>query len=93
MNTANVMRINAEETNMRELCDSIPLGPMSEYERGFIDGNQTQGEEHMKKPVSPFEWKKNKEPTVFAKDPYFRGCYKTTPVKHLEPNTKANWKI
>jgi hypothetical protein len=45
------------------------------------------------KPVSPFEWKKNKEPTVFAKDPYFRGCYKTTPVKHPEPNTKANWKI
>ena len=45
------------------------------------------------KPVSPFEWKKNKEPTIFAKDPYFRGNYKTTPVKHPEPNTKANWKI
>ena len=43
--------------------------------------------------VSPFEWQKNKEPTVFAKDPYFRGCYKTTPVKHIEPNIKANWKI
>ena len=33
------------------------------------------------KPVSPFEWWKNKEPTVFAKDPYFRGNYKVTPLR------------
>ena len=30
---------------------------------------------------SPFEWKKNKEPTIFAKDPYFRGNYKVTPLR------------
>ena len=30
--------------------------------------------------VSPFEWKKNKEPTAFAKDPYFRGTYKVPPA-------------
>jgi hypothetical protein len=43
----------------------------------------------MTKPVSPFQWKKNKEPTVFAKDPTF----KAAPIKHVAPNTKANWKI
>ena len=24
------------------------------------------------KPISPFNWRENKEPTIFAKDPYFR---------------------
>jgi hypothetical protein len=30
--------------------------------------------------VSPFDWKKNKEPTAFAKDPYFRGTHKVPPA-------------
>lgn len=45
------------------------------------------------KPVSPFEWKKEVRPSIFAKDLRFTGRYKTMPVKHPEPNTKANWKI
>ena len=36
-------------------------------------------------PTSPFEWKKEVRPSIFAKDPYFRGNYKTTPVKHPLP--------
>ena len=36
-------------------------------------------------PLSPFEWRKNKEPTIFAKDPYFRGNYKTKPVRNPLP--------
>jgi hypothetical protein len=41
----------------------------------------------MSKPKTPstFDWRKNKEPTIFAKDPYFCGNYKTTPVKHPLP--------
>ena len=42
-------------------------------------------QELQKEPLSPFEWKKNKEPSIFAKDPYFRGNYKTTPVQHPLP--------
>ena len=30
--------------------------------------------------VSPFEWKKNKEPTVFAKDPTFKAVPKLAPT-------------
>jgi hypothetical protein len=39
----------------------------------------------MKKPPSTFEWRKNKEPTIFAKDVRFTGRYKTTPVKNPLP--------
>ena len=34
---------------------------------------------------SPFLWAQRKEPSIFAKDPYFRGNYKVTPVKHPLP--------
>ena len=35
--------------------------------------------------VSPFEWKKEVRQSIFAKDPYFWGNYKVTPVKHPLP--------
>jgi hypothetical protein len=36
----------------------------------------------MSKPKTPsvFDWRKNKEPTIFAKDVRFTGRYTTTPV-------------
>ena len=34
----------------------------------------------MTKPVSPFEWKKEVRPSIFAKDVRFTGRYKVTPV-------------
>jgi hypothetical protein len=49
------------------------------HEGQFFD--LVEGARVNKKPASPFEWWKNKEPTVFAKDPYFRGNYKVTPLR------------
>jgi hypothetical protein len=41
--------------------------------------------ERITESVSPFEWKKEVRPSIFAKDPYFWGNYKVTPVKHPLP--------
>jgi hypothetical protein len=45
------------------------------------------------KPVSPFEWRKEVRPSIFAKDTRFTGRYKVTPVKHPEPLRNVTWKI
>jgi len=34
----------------------------------------------MQKPLSPFDWKKEVRPSIFAKDVRFTGRYKVTPV-------------
>ena len=33
---------------------------------------------------SPFNWKSDSRPSIFAQDPYFRGNYKTVAVSNVE---------
>ena len=47
----------------------------------------------MTKPVSPFQWKKNKEPTVFAKDPTFKVVPRLAPTLFTIYTRAGNAKI
>ena len=43
--------------------------------------------------LSPFNWKRDPRPSIFAQDPYFRGNYKVTPVQHALPLRYITGKI
>lgn len=46
-----------------------------------------------KKPISPFDWKKDVRPSIFAKDIRFTGRYTVTPVNPQPLMKGVTWKI